>query len=648
GGGEDNPPQGHTHSLVQVPRVEPTATSDGHLAYWTCSGCNKYFSDEGGRNEITNLAAWLQGDGKLAATGGGDNPPQGHTHNMVETRRVDATETQDGHLAYWFCAGCNKYFSDAEGRNEIVNLNSWLAGAGRLPATGGQTSDGPVRVVAEYIGGVKRVGDTLLPSEIQVMAYYANGNFVLVDDFELCYFDNETAGEVEVEIDVTIDGTNWCPSVTITVLPAEGEDPNEFVTIREEYIGSAVTHGIVSFFEGGLMVEYAYSGRNALTLQGTEEVDRLVAIKGNLGYFKDVLTGYSEYIEFGQTTYTVYPYNSNIGDYEREGMEVSYDMIEQGMKRDDAIMYMLFGLGTQEMLSTDWANSSDVWTSCAIRYGRRGVDICLFTKEAIALTFGAESRACDRYYFAEDVTEAHEHTNGHYITIDRATGMMVEWHRDSDPIETKMFSTNFTLTLFEHIGFNPGDANDDTTVIASYPYVTNDNIVTRLIARGVQGTFRATRDQSRNDPATSGEEVSFHVYGDLYAYAGLVDGQPVVGYIDASADDYYVRYYEIADGWAASKCYYSDYYAGGADFSSKSVLESELLSMLYRCLVLDERAAHISVMTKTREQFLGRTVDKFEVTKNYETFVIRVDVETGVCIYYTDVYEAQAGTTLTY
>ena len=57
-------------------------------------------------------------------SGGGDV----HTHDMTPTAAVAATCTEAGNSAYWYCAGCGKYFSDAEGTTEIAE-NSWVIDA---------------------------------------------------------------------------------------------------------------------------------------------------------------------------------------------------------------------------------------------------------------------------------------------------------------------------------------------------------------------------------------------------------------------------------------------------------------------------------------------------------------------------------------
>ena len=43
-----------SHTLTTVPAKDATCTEDGNTAYWTCSACEKWFSDENGTTEITD------------------------------------------------------------------------------------------------------------------------------------------------------------------------------------------------------------------------------------------------------------------------------------------------------------------------------------------------------------------------------------------------------------------------------------------------------------------------------------------------------------------------------------------------------------------------------------------------------------------
>ena len=55
----------------------------------------------------------------------------GHQHYMRHVDAVAATCIKDGNAEYWICSTCGKYFSDAEGEEEIADLNSTV-----IPAIG--------------------------------------------------------------------------------------------------------------------------------------------------------------------------------------------------------------------------------------------------------------------------------------------------------------------------------------------------------------------------------------------------------------------------------------------------------------------------------------------------------------------------------
>jgi len=91
------------HSLTKTDEVAATCDKDGKKAYWTCSACKKMFSDEKGEHEITEPEI-------IKATG----------HSLTKTDEVAATCEKDGTKAYWTCSACNKLFSDVKGEHEIT------------------------------------------------------------------------------------------------------------------------------------------------------------------------------------------------------------------------------------------------------------------------------------------------------------------------------------------------------------------------------------------------------------------------------------------------------------------------------------------------------------------------------------------------
>ena len=92
-------PPAHTCTLTKVPAKAATCTEDGNIEYYQCSDttCGKLYKDAAGTQEIT-LA-----DTVIKAAG--------HT-DLKKTEAKKATCEETGNEAYWFCNGCNKYYTD--------------------------------------------------------------------------------------------------------------------------------------------------------------------------------------------------------------------------------------------------------------------------------------------------------------------------------------------------------------------------------------------------------------------------------------------------------------------------------------------------------------------------------------------------------
>ena len=113
------PVLGHTHKLSKVEAKEATCTEAGNAAYWTCSGCSLYFGDAEGSTTIEENSWVIEAKG----------------HSMTAVEAKEATCAENGNTAYWHCSGCEKYFSDAEGKAEIEK-DSWVIEAKGHTMTG--------------------------------------------------------------------------------------------------------------------------------------------------------------------------------------------------------------------------------------------------------------------------------------------------------------------------------------------------------------------------------------------------------------------------------------------------------------------------------------------------------------------------------
>ena len=87
------------HKLTKTDAKAATCTEAGNEAYWTCSGCGKYFYDENGTNEIEK-DSWV-----LKTLG----------HDMTKTDAKEVTCTEDGNNEYYTCSRCGGVFKDEAG-----------------------------------------------------------------------------------------------------------------------------------------------------------------------------------------------------------------------------------------------------------------------------------------------------------------------------------------------------------------------------------------------------------------------------------------------------------------------------------------------------------------------------------------------------
>ena len=96
------------HSLSFNDYLAPTCTEDGHSEYFECSVCHKYFLDADADIEITDKDSVILPGG----------------HKLTYHAPTPATCTQGGNIGYYECTVCWKFFSDAEGKNEIIDKSS--------------------------------------------------------------------------------------------------------------------------------------------------------------------------------------------------------------------------------------------------------------------------------------------------------------------------------------------------------------------------------------------------------------------------------------------------------------------------------------------------------------------------------------------
>lgn len=79
-------------------------TCDPHIEYWYCPDCNSYFTDAACTNRTT----------KAKLDNGLTKDKTKHT-DLKHFPSKAATCTEKGNIEYWYCSGCDNYYSDSAG-----------------------------------------------------------------------------------------------------------------------------------------------------------------------------------------------------------------------------------------------------------------------------------------------------------------------------------------------------------------------------------------------------------------------------------------------------------------------------------------------------------------------------------------------------
>ena len=101
----DKDPHNHTSGTLHAANA-PTCTAKGNEAYYSCSGCGKFYSGQDGDTALYDSADHF------------DIDPLNHK-DAAKTDYQAPTCENGGHDAYWYCAKCGKYFADKSGSIDL-------------------------------------------------------------------------------------------------------------------------------------------------------------------------------------------------------------------------------------------------------------------------------------------------------------------------------------------------------------------------------------------------------------------------------------------------------------------------------------------------------------------------------------------------
>ena len=134
----------NNHKLEKVPANPASCTEKGNNEYYHCEKCDKFFKDAEGKVETTKEAEelpmtehvygeWVEVEPATEEQPGleertcvcGDKetreiPQLEHVHEMEVIKSTPSTCISHGNYKYYHCEKCDKYFKDAEGKEETT------------------------------------------------------------------------------------------------------------------------------------------------------------------------------------------------------------------------------------------------------------------------------------------------------------------------------------------------------------------------------------------------------------------------------------------------------------------------------------------------------------------------------------------------
>ena len=120
-----------------------------------CDYCGKVITNHIGGKKTCRDKAVCEVCGKSY----GKLDPKNHT-DLKHFPAKAATEDADGNIEYWYCSGCNKYYSDKDGTKEIAKADTVTAKLPKSPQTG-DTSNLMLWIALLFVSGGVLTGVTV-------------------------------------------------------------------------------------------------------------------------------------------------------------------------------------------------------------------------------------------------------------------------------------------------------------------------------------------------------------------------------------------------------------------------------------------------------------------------------------------------------
>ena len=99
-------------TMVEHPAKDPTCTSEGHIKFYTCTKCDRYFRrDESIKEKIVAKETSAE-EVKISKK----------DHTLAQIAAKAATCTEAGNIEYYECSACKGKFADSTGMHPIENI----------------------------------------------------------------------------------------------------------------------------------------------------------------------------------------------------------------------------------------------------------------------------------------------------------------------------------------------------------------------------------------------------------------------------------------------------------------------------------------------------------------------------------------------
>ena len=217
---DNQPDEEHVHVMTAIEAAQPTCTEPGNEAYYECTECGKYFSDEAGNTEIS-----LE-DTVIAAAG----------HKVEKLPGKAATCTEDGLTEGEKCSVCGEVIKAQEVIKAAGHTPEVVPGKAATCTEDGLTEGEKCSVCGEVIKAqevIKATGHDMTAVAAKEPACIENGNiaYYVCDVCQLIYADEE--GEKEL-------------SLAEVIIPATGHGE---LTYHAGTAASCVTNGKTAYYE---------------------------------------------------------------------------------------------------------------------------------------------------------------------------------------------------------------------------------------------------------------------------------------------------------------------------------------------------------------------------------------------------------------